>query len=156
MKTTTITTALMLMLGMHLFAQKGTGNNQGVVREYANSEIIMLKGIVSEVKDETCANTTGRYTEGRHLIISTQEQNSRILNIHLGPKAVVTKLIKSLTEGNLVSIKAFATEDLPKNQFIAQSITLDNKTYHLRNSDLSPVWSNQNQTNRKGRRNWRR
>ncbi len=156
MKTITITTSLMLMLSIQLFAQKGTGNNQGVSREFAQTETIMLNGIVSEVKDEPCTNTTGRYTEGRHLIISTQEQNPRMLNIHLGPKVVMSELIKSLTEGNLVSIEAFATKDLPKNQYIAQSITLNDKTYHLRNSDLSPVWSNQNQNTRRGRRNWRK
>ncbi|MGM0550648.1 MAG: hypothetical protein ACQESW_06170 [Bacteroidota bacterium] len=145
-------TTILVMLTASTFAQRGTGNNQGVGAMATTPEVHSVTGSIEEVVDEPCTETTGKYAQGRHLVITTSESTARELNIHLGPTTVVKDLITPLNRGDKVTFAVFATPDLPENHYIAQEVHLEDEVVTLRSSNLSPVWSNRSTMNQNGRR----
>jgi len=145
-------TAILVLLTTSIFAQRGIGNNQGVGATARASAVHLVTGSIVEIVDEPCTETTGKFNQGRHLIITTSASNAREVNIHLGPTAVVEDLITPLKRGDTATFTVFSTSDLPENQYIAQEVHLKDRKIALRDSNLSPVWSNRNTSNQNGRK----
>jgi len=119
------------------FAQKGTGENDGISRQRLNPELLQMEGTIEEIESGPCKYTTGKSVSGTHLMVRTQSQ---LINVHLGPTSEVSKLF-SATEGDLIAMTVFQTERLPKDQYIAKEVTVNGKTTILRDETLKPVWA---------------
>ncbi|MGM0532215.1 MAG: hypothetical protein ACQER7_12790 [Bacteroidota bacterium] len=133
------------------YAQRGTGNNSGIARSNSENAIEQISGELQEVITEPCAQTTGRYSKGTHLLVKTDDDETQPFNVHLGPTRMVSDMTDQIKTGKEIQIKVFRTDDLPENQYIAKEFTSEGKTYELRNEDLRPFWAG----NRKGRRGMR-
>ncbi len=153
MRTTTLIAALALSLGVTLtvaFGQKGTGEATGLARQSVKPDVVALSGTVLEVKTGPCQMTTGPAAEGTHFTLQTSA--GKKLDIHLGPELQVKDVAKKLAADQTTTVKAFRTERLPEDAYIAQSVTVDDETLRLRDDDLRPVWAG-GMANQKGRRN---
>lgn len=129
----------LILMTLPVFSQKGTGSQTGIAREATNLEIIYISGMINEIKVGPCQNTMGRSNSGTHLIIEVDNNNT--LNVHLGPSTEVSHLTNKLKIGQEITIKAFRTNNLSENNFIAKEIFADNQIYTLRDSNLRPVWA---------------
>jgi predicted Fe-Mo cluster-binding NifX family protein len=121
------------------FAQRGTGDPQGVARQPAKPQVVSLAGEVLEVKTEPCQMTTGRSSRGAHLLIKTSE--GKTINLHLGPAAAVESVTEGLSRGAQIKAEAFQTETMEKDQYIARSLTIGRRTVELRDENLRPRWA---------------
>ena len=121
------------------YAQKGMGDYEGVGRRRIKPPIVRLSGIVKKIETHPCKNTTGRAELGTHLII--KDTRNQKLNIHLGPAEDVSQIAKCLSAGKKINVLGFRTEKMPANQYIAQTVPLDDRVFHLRDSMLRPFWS---------------
>jgi hypothetical protein len=143
MKTFVVFTAIALLVcGVGLpraYSQKGAGDPTGIARQADKPEVISLSGKVTAIESGPCERTTGRAGIGTHVLLETTQGDS--LNIHLGPKAAVEKIAKQLAVGQSVEVKAFRTDKLPEDNYVAKSIKLDGKTLKLRDDSLRPVWA---------------
>ena len=83
--------------------------------------------------------TTGPSQEGTHIVLKTP--SGEVVEIHLGPADEVGKIVKNLAVDQQVTVAAFRTEKLPKDAFVAQTLTVDDKPIELRDKDLRPVWA---------------
>ena len=94
-----------------------------------------------EIRIGLCEKTTGRSLVGTHIFLETRDGES--LNIHLGPAAAVADIVAKLSvrEKQDLTVKAFRTQKMPKNNYAAQSITFDAHTIVLRDKTLRPVWA---------------
>ena len=119
-------------------AQKGTGEQSGIAREAPMPAINTLTGKVLAIESGPCEKTTGRSSIGTHLIVQDDDTE---LNIHLGPKQAVDHVVDQIAKGSSVTFDVFRTEKMPKNAYIANSLTLDDKVIHLRDANLRPSWS---------------
>ncbi len=120
-------------------AQKGMGDPTGVARQAVKPEVVSLTGKVVSVESGPCELTTGPAAIGTHVMLETEDGES--LNVHLGPQVAVAELAKRLKRGTALSISAFRTEKMPEGHYVAQSLTLGNKTIELRDASLRPVWA---------------
>jgi len=120
-------------------AQKGMGDLTGVARQAITPEVVSLTGKVTAVETGPCEMTTGRAGIGTHVMLKTEDGES--LNVHLGPQVAVAELAKRLKRGTALSISAFRTDKMPEGHYVAQSLTLGNKTIQLRDATLRPVWA---------------
>ena len=120
-------------------AQRGAGDPQGVAREPTKPKVVSLSGKVLEVKTEPCKMTTGRSTLGTHLIMKTADEKT--LNIHLGSAEAVKSVAKELLAGTEVKVEAFRTKKMEKNQYVARSLTIGDRTMELRDKNLRPNWA---------------
>lgn len=134
--------------------QKGIGKTDGLARSGVQPDVTSLEGTVSGFKVEECPQTTGRSLEGVHLLL--EDADGQTLNVHLGPEFATDHVMDQIAKGDKVSIAAFKTDELPDDQFIAQSLKLDDKTIHLRDENFRPSWAaGQGQGfNRGSRGNW--
>lgn len=132
---------LLLMAGPtpSAHAQKGRGDQTGVARSGQVPDVIDLAGTVTGMMSGPCKSTTGRSESGTHLILRTAE--GRIINLHLGPTDVLAPYAPLLASGTDVSARAFRTEAMSANAFIAQSLQVGEETIELRRDDLQPVWA---------------
>ena len=146
-----VITMILLTVAPFVYAQKGTGDNTGVARSSSVNEVIQISGELQKVVNETCTQTTGRYSQGTHLLIKTAEGETQPLNVHLGPTQVVSGMTDKLETGQEIQMKVFRTDNLPENQYVAKEFTSEGKSYELRDASLSPFWAG----NRKGRRGMR-
>ena len=120
-------------------AQRGIGDPTGVARQPVKPEIVSLSGKLVEVKTGPCEATTGRSPIGTHLILETA--NKKQLNVHLGPATAVADTVAKLSVGQEISAKAFRTEKMKENHYVAQSLAFGKSTVELRDADLRPVWA---------------
>jgi len=120
-------------------AQKGMGDRVGVARQVATPDIVSLSGKVLKVEAEPCKMTTGRALVGTHVLLETS--NGDELNIHLGPKVEVDQIAEQLTVGTEVLVKAFRTAKMPEQQYVAQSLTIGDRSMQLRDENLRPFWA---------------
>lgn len=153
MKTTKriLLTMILLTVTSLGYAQRGTGSNSGIARSNTENGIEQISGKIQEIVTETCTQTTGRYSQGTHLLIKTAEGETQPLNVHLGPTRLVSDMTDQLKTGQEIQMKVFRTDDLPENQYVAKEFTSEGKSYELRDASLSPFWAG----NRKGRRGMR-
>ncbi len=119
--------------------QKGVGDLVGVARQATKPEVVSLSGNLVEVKTGPCESTTGRSPIGTHIILETAPEQQ--VNIHLGPAAVVADTVARLTVGQPLAVRAFRTEKMKPNHYVAQSLTFDKTTVELRDALLRPVWA---------------
>ncbi len=124
-----------------VYAQKGVGDQAGVVRQGVQPQVVEFSGKLVEIRIGLCEKTTGRSPVGTHVFLETPDGKS--LNIHLGPAAAVADTVATLSvrPGQDLTVKAFRTEKMPENQYVAQSLTFDGKTVKLRDKALRPVWA---------------
>jgi hypothetical protein len=120
-------------------AQRGAGAPSGVARTGTTPQIVTLSGKVLEVKTEPCANTTGRFPVGTHVLMKTAE--GKTLNIHLGPAAMVEFVAKELVPDKAVKVDAFRTEKMKEDDYVAQQLSFDGRSVPLRDETLQPVWA---------------
>lgn len=120
-------------------AQRGTGQRDGVSRQGARPEMVSVHGTIAEVKVGPCEMTTGRAIIGAHVMLETAEGN--LLNIHLGPTPELDYLVDALRVGDPVVAEVFRTERLAEDAFVARVVTLNDKSYTLRDRTLRPVWA---------------
>ncbi|MDY6800497.1 MAG: hypothetical protein SVU94_04650 [Bacteroidota bacterium] len=148
-----LTVFVLANLTVFSFAQKGVGNNSGIAREGVQSyQVNEISGRLVEVLDEPCTETTGKYAMGTHLLIKQKvNDNEQILNIHLGPTTLVSKMVEKLVPGTDIKLKVYHADGLPDNNFVAQSFSYGDNHYELRDANLSPFWANTGTGRRKSR-----
>jgi hypothetical protein len=122
-----------------VYAQRGTGDSQGLARSGAKPEVKTIQGKITAIESGPCKHTTGRAQIGTHLHVTSKDGDD--LNIHLGPTEDIEELIAPLKKGGEVAIAAFRTDKLPRGQFIAKSISVDGQEIVLRGDTLRPVWA---------------
>ncbi len=129
-------------------AQKGTGEPAGVGRQAVKPPIEAMSGTIKDVKRGPCEKTTGRSVEGVHLIV--QAQDNRTINLHLGPASSLADVIAQLSPGQEIKFDAFRTERMPKDAYVAKSLTAGGKSFALRNDSLRPKWAGRGQGGGRG------
>lgn len=139
----------LMMLTMIGYSQKGVGESQGVSKQGIKPQIVTLKGTVEEILTEPCKYTTGKSISGTHLIIKTNQKQT--LNIHLGPTTEVSGFVEDI-DGNEIEIKAFRTDKLPSDHYIAKELMSKDETTVLRDETLKPFWAGKYGKERWGRR----
>jgi hypothetical protein len=123
------------------YAQKGVGDQAGVASQAVRPQVLAFSGKLVEIRTGLCEKTTGRSPVGTHIFLETPDDKT--LNIHLGPAAVLADTVAKLSarQEQDLSVKAFRTEKMPENHYVAQSLTFDAKTIELRDKTLRPVWA---------------
>lgn len=124
-----------------VYAQKGMGDDVGVARQAVKPEIVKLSGTVLSVETKICEKTTGRGLLGTHVSIKTEKGDTLIVDLGWADADAVKSVAEKLTVGKSVNIVAFQTEKMPKDRYVAKSLTIDGKTTDLRDEDLRPVWA---------------
>jgi hypothetical protein len=152
-----ITISLFLLFSGFAVAQKGMGDDTGIVRHGLTPPVTSISGELLEIETGPCERTTGRAKIGTHLII--QDKDGQKLNIHLGPENAVDDVVEQLSLKQTLFLDVFHTEKMPANAYIAKSLTIDGKVIHLRDDNLRPVWAGsrgagRGQGMRQGRGNW--
>jgi hypothetical protein len=124
-------------------AQKGVGDQTGVARQSVQPPVVAFSGKLVEIRIGLCEKTTGQSPIGTHLFLETPDGKS--LDIHLGPASAVADIVAKLSAraSQDLTVKAFRTEKMPENHFVAQSLTFDANTIELRDGNLRPVWAGQ-------------
>jgi len=124
-----------------VYAQKGVGDQAGVARQPVLPPVVALSGKLVEIRIGLCEKTTGQSLVGTHLFVETP--GGKNLNIHLGPAAGVADVVAKLSAraNHDMTVKAFRTEKMPENHYVAQSLTFDANTIELRDENLRPVWA---------------
>ena len=78
--------------------------------------------------------------------------DGRKINLHLGPNTAVERLMTGLKEGTSLRVRAFRTEEMEKNAYVAVSLRGRGRAVVLRDPDtLRPVWAGK-QEKQQGRR----
>jgi len=120
-------------------AQKGLGEDAGIVRQGLTLSVISISGKLLEIKSGPCEKTTGKANIGTHLILLGSEGQK--FNIHLGPEKAVDHVIDQLSIKQMLSLDVFQTEEMPANAYIAKSLAINGKVIHLRDKNLRPSWA---------------
>ena len=120
-------------------AQRGVGDNEGVVRSGVPVDLTAIDGTVTDVRRTQCANSTGRFVDGLHLIVDTVDRG--VVNLHLGPAVALEDLAAVIEAGDLVSADVFRTDALPADALVATAVTVGDAIYALRDETLQPVWA---------------
>lgn len=134
-----VTAVLLTVAAPRAHAQKGVGDPTGVARQPVKPEIVSLSGTLVEVKTGPCEATTGRAINGTHLILKTDQKEK--LNVHLGPAAVMADTVAKLSDGQQIAVKAFRTEKMKDNHYVALSLTFGETTVDLRDEGFRPAWA---------------
>ncbi len=124
------------------YAQKGVGDLTGIARQSVKPEVVSLSGKLIEIRTGLCETSTGRSPVGTHFILEAPD--GKKLNVHLGPSAVVADMVAKLRIGHDVVVRAFRTEKLKADHFVAQSITAGENRIELRDAELRPIWAQGN------------
>ena len=120
-------------------AQKGMGEPGGVARQAEKPPVESLSGTIKDIKTGRCERTTGRSVEGVHLIV--QAPDNRTINLHLGPASALADTIQKLSPEETITFEAFRTDRMPKDAYVAKSLTAGGKTFALRSDSLRPKWA---------------
>ena len=131
-----------LMIPASAWAQRGMGEKEGVAQQPVKPEMVELAGTVDSIDTHACAQTTGHGYWGMHMMLRSADD--RTLNVHLGPVSAVKEMVAGLEEGTRVQVKAFRTERMPADHYVAQSVSWDDQQVTLRDAtSLRPVWAGQ-------------
>jgi hypothetical protein len=133
---------------IEVHAQKGVGDSIGIAQQAIKPEVVSLSGSVKAIMIEPCEMTKGRSTKGTHILLETAVGDQQ--NIHLGPTASVSHVADKLVVGQTVTVQAFRTDALPKDNFVAQALKIGDETLQLRDENLRPMWAG-DRAERKGR-----
>lgn len=122
------------------FAQKGMGDQVGVVRQGLKLPMTQFSGKIVSIETHPCEKTTGPALAGTHLIVEGTDDKQ--YNLHLGPAHAVAPLIEPLQPGKRIEVVAFCTSKMPEDQYVVTTLRLeDGRVLALRDSDLRPFWS---------------
>jgi hypothetical protein len=156
MKTTKNILISMILLSLTSlgYTQKGTGNTSGIAKSDLVNEIENVSGELQQIITEPCTQTTGRYSEGSHLLIKTNQERTSTLNLHLGPTRVISGMTNQLKTGQGIKVKVFSTKVMPANHYIVKEFQSNGESYEIRDSDLRPFWAGKrgNRSGKKQRR----
>jgi hypothetical protein len=131
---------ILLLASSAGYAQKGMGDQTGVVRQGLRPSLTRLSGKILSVETHPCEKATGRALAGTHLII--EAANGRQYNLHVGPADAVASVVEPLQPGRPVEVVAFRTSRMPENQYVVSTLLLKNsKAVTLRDADLRPFWA---------------
>jgi hypothetical protein len=144
---------LSLLCASLVWAQRGTGEEEGLARRGADPERVELSGTLAYVRTAPCERSTGNAYTGTHLFITAADGQE--INLHVGPAEVVQPFADTLTPGTAIAATAFRTDRLGPNEYVAMQIRTETETFEVRRDDLSPFWARQ-RMNREERREWRR
>lgn len=133
-------------------AQKGTGNKTGIARSGFVTETTHVSGQIQKVLTEPCTQTTGRYSQGTHLLVKSDQGQVRVINVHLGPTQEVSDMTEQLERGQEIQLTLFRTNDMPDEQYIAKELTSKNRSYVLRDENFRPLWAGSSGRNGRKRR----
>jgi predicted Fe-Mo cluster-binding NifX family protein len=128
-----------LGLASAALAQKGVGDLSGVASQPVQPEVVSFSGKIVEIKTDPCESTTGRSPVGTHIILEIAPKEQ--FNIHLGPAAAVADTVAKLAVGQPLAVRAFRTEKMKENHYVAQTLTFGKTTVELRDAGLRPVWA---------------
>ncbi len=64
--------------------------------------------------------------------------HGQTLNLHLGPLSAVDHVVDQLSIGVSLTVRAFRTDEMPENAYVAKSLIFDHKVIHLRDDRLRP------------------
>ena len=118
------------------YAQKGVGDSAyGIARQAVKPEVVSLSGKLIEIRTASCEVTTGRSPSGTHIILEAPD--GKKLNIHLGPADAVARIGGEAPVGQDVTVRAFRTDKLKAEDFIAQSLTTGKTRIELRDRRAS-------------------
>ena len=120
-------------------AQRGVGDPAGVVRQSLEPEIVLLSGKIIEVQTGPCDATTGRSLTGAHVILESSDKEQ--YNVHLGPAEALARVVARLSVGQEIAVRAFRTEQMKENHYVAQTLTVGKTTVELRDASLRPAWT---------------
>lgn len=122
------------------YAQKGMGDQVGVVRRGLKPPMTQLSGKIVSIETHPCEKTTGPALAGTHLIV--EGTDGKQYNLHLGPASAVAPIVEPLQPDKQIEVVAFRTSQMPANQYVATTLRLEGgKVLVLRDSDLRPFWS---------------
>ena len=127
------------VLSPSAYAQKGVGDATGVAQQPTKPELVTFSGEIVVVETKPCEKTTGHSLVGTHILLKTEKDTA--LNIHLGWAEAVEEIAKQLPVGKKVTVTAFRTDKMPEGQYVAKSLTYDDKTVQLRDENLRPLWA---------------
>jgi hypothetical protein len=95
----------MVLVAVPATAQKGTGETTGVAQQAVKPPIEGMSGTIKDIKIGPCERTTGRSSEGVHLIVQTKD--GQTINLHLGPAAALDDALDQLSAGQQITFEAF-------------------------------------------------
>jgi hypothetical protein len=128
-----------LLCAMPAAAQKGVGEPTGVAGQAVKPPIEDMSGTIKDIKTGPCERTTGRSVEGAHLIV--QAESGKTINLHLGPVAALEDVLDHLSAGQQITFKAFRTDAMPQDAYVAKSLQAGDTTFDLRDDSLRPNWA---------------
>ena len=135
---------VVLLVSCGAYAQKGVGDRIGVVRQGLNPPLTKLSGKIASVETHPCENTTGYALAGTHLIVEADDGTK--YNLHVGPADAVAPIVKPLTPGTHIEVRAFRTPRMSEDQYMVTSLRLEGgKVIDLRDANLRPFWFGQGQ-----------
>ena len=102
-------------------------SNRGYVRDHQGHQ------------DRTLRTHNRAIRRGVHLIV--QAQDNRTINLHLGPASPLADIVQKLAPSQEITFEAFRTDRMPKDAYVAKSLTAGGKTFALRNDSLRPKWA---------------
>jgi len=123
-------------------AQKGVGDPIGVARQGIRPKIVTLTGKLVKVETGPCEMGTGWSPVGTHLVLAAPGGDR--LNVHLGPEVAVADTVAKLSPRQKLTVRAFRTEKLKKNHYVATALEFGETTVRLRDQYLQPVWAGGN------------
>jgi hypothetical protein len=129
----------MVLVAVPATAQKGTGEATGVAQQAVKPPIEAMSGTIKDIKIGPCERTTGRSSEGVHLIVQTKD--GQTINLHLGPAAALDDALDQLSAGQQITFEAFRTDAMPKDAYVAKSLKAGDTTFDLRDDNLRPKWA---------------
>lgn len=133
---------VVLLVSCGAYAQKGVGDQIGVVRQGLNPPLTKLSGKLVSIETHPCENTTGYALAGTHLIVEADDGTK--YNLHVGPADAVASVVEPLTPGIQIDVYAFRTSEMPEDQYVATTLVLaGGKVVELRDANLRPFWSGQ-------------
>ena len=120
-------------------AQRDPSTGRGLARQRVMPTVAALSGTVVEVRTESGAMTTGHGRLGSHLLMRQDEGG--MLNVYLGPVEAVEDAVQMLDPGVPVQVQVFRARHMPASHYIAQTVTVDDRTVTLRDESLQPRWA---------------
>ncbi|HMP88762.1 MAG TPA: hypothetical protein PJ991_01100 [Kiritimatiellia bacterium] len=142
--------AASVLAGSAALAQKGTGIDEGIVRQGLIPITRSIAGTLEGIKTGPCKNTTGRAYIGSHLFLRTPE--NELINLHLGPANFVDEFISTLATGHIVRAIAFQTDNLKENNWVAKQVRVNDTELLLRDDSFRPLWAEGNRSPRFNRK----
>jgi len=122
-----------------VLAQRGMGDATGVARWDSSPALTTVSGEIVAIETHPCENTTGFATSGTHLHLKTSDGDE--LNVHLGWADAVKPIIDQIEVGDAATITAFRTEAMQEGHYVAQTVTVGEETFRLRDEFLRPTWA---------------